>query len=184
MLAVSRVCSTSSRVSPARRARQMEAAVRRYTRWPAVGQTRSVKRARVASKAAVSSSGRGTTVSVPSSWTVSAPGGMARLPTGGLERCFPQASYQISAGQKTHAASRVVVFQEPAEPFTTLHRACTLCVLADRRKEQDIALALMIPLVMKMLHILRQRMAQSDASPNRISRDRHSSLTDRTQRSA
>src|SRR3989442_425271 len=75
----------------------MEAAVRRYTRWPAVGQTNSLKRERVASKAAVSSSGRCTTVHVPSSWTESAPGGIARLPTGGLERCFQQASYQIAA---------------------------------------------------------------------------------------
>jgi hypothetical protein len=32
------------------------------------------------------------------------------------------------------------------EPFATLHRACTLAALADRRKEQDIALALMIDL--------------------------------------
>ena len=47
-----------------------------------------------------------------------------------------------------------VVFQEPPEPFTTLHWAFTLCLLADRREEQDIALALMIPLVMKMCHIL------------------------------
>ena len=53
-----------------------------------------------------------------------------------------------------------VVFQQSPEPFTTLKGACTLCVLVDRRKEQDVALALMIPLVMKMLHILRQRMAQ------------------------
>jgi len=53
-----------------------------------------------------------------------------------------------------------VVFQEPPEPFTTLHRALALCVLADRRKEQNIALALMIPLVMKMRDILPQRMAE------------------------
>src|SRR2546426_258852 len=53
-----------------------------------------------------------------------------------------------------------VVFQEPPEPFMTPHRAFTCCVLADRRKEQDIALALMIPLVMKMCDILRQRMTE------------------------
>jgi hypothetical protein len=35
-----------------------------------------------------------------------------------------------------------VVVQEPPEPFATLHRACTLTVLADRRKEQDIAFTL------------------------------------------
>src|SRR5439155_25023559 len=53
-----------------------------------------------------------------------------------------------------------VVFQELPAPFATLHRACTFTVLADRRKEQDIALALMMPLVMKMFHILRQCMAE------------------------
>ncbi len=53
-----------------------------------------------------------------------------------------------------------VVFQEPPEPFTALDRACTLCVWAARREEQHVALALMIPLVMKMRHILRQRMAE------------------------
>ena len=52
------------------------------------------------------------------------------------------------------------VFQEPPEPFTTLHRALTGCVLTDRRKEQHVALALVIPLVMKMRHIVRQRMAE------------------------
>src|SRR6266446_10769851 len=41
------------------------------------------------------------------------------------------------------------------EPFATLHRALTLCVLADGRKEQYVALALMVPLVMNMLHVLR-----------------------------
>ena len=53
-----------------------------------------------------------------------------------------------------------VVFQEPPEPFTTLNRAFTRWGLADRRKEPHIALALMIPLGMKMLHILPQRMAE------------------------
>ena len=53
-----------------------------------------------------------------------------------------------------------VVFQQSPEPFTTLHQALTLCVLADCRKEQHVVLALMIPLVMKMLDILRQRMAE------------------------
>src|SRR5215831_21423383 len=53
-----------------------------------------------------------------------------------------------------------VVFQEAPEPFATLHRACTFMVLADRRKEQDVALTLMIPLGMKMLEILRQYMVE------------------------
>ena len=48
-----------------------------------------------------------------------------------------------------------VVFQEPSKTFTTLHRAFTRWVLVDHRKEQDIALALMIALVMIMLDILR-----------------------------
>src|SRR2546430_1985973 len=53
-----------------------------------------------------------------------------------------------------------VVFQQSPEPFTTLKWVCTLCVWVDHRKEQHVALALMIPLVMKMRHILRQRMAE------------------------
>src|SRR6267142_298134 len=48
-----------------------------------------------------------------------------------------------------------VVFQEPPESFTTLNWRCTLRVLADCRKEQHIALALVIPLMMKMRHIRR-----------------------------
>src|SRR5215813_15416874 len=53
-----------------------------------------------------------------------------------------------------------VVFQQPAEPFATLNGACTLYVWADRRKEEHIVLALMVPLVMKMRHILRQCVAE------------------------
>ena len=53
-----------------------------------------------------------------------------------------------------------VVFQEPSEPFTTLHQALTLCVVADRRKEEHVVLALMMSLVMKRLHILRQRLTE------------------------
>jgi cytochrome P450 len=37
-----------------------------------------------------------------------------------------------------------VVFQKPPEPFATPNRAFVLCVLVDGRKEQHIALALMI----------------------------------------
>jgi hypothetical protein len=36
----------------------------------------------------------------------------------------------------------------------------TRFILVDRWKEEDIALPLMIPLVMKMLYILHQRMAE------------------------
>ena len=54
----------------------------------------------------------------------------------------------------------LVVFQEPSEPFATLHRTLTPCGLPNRRKEQDVALALVIALVMQVLHIVRQCMAQ------------------------
>jgi hypothetical protein len=53
----------------------------------------------------------------------------------------------------------------------TLHRACTLCVLTDHRKEQDIAFALMISLVMIMGAIgCREPFVQNfrqDAYPSR-----------------
>src|SRR5882724_4372762 len=54
----------------------------------------------------------------------------------------------------------LIIFQQPSKPFATLNGTFTLCILADCRKEQHVALALMIPLVMKMLHILRQCMAE------------------------
>jgi hypothetical protein len=41
-----------------------------------------------------------------------------------------------------------------------VHWACTLWSVAESRKEQHVALALMIPLVMKVLHVLRQRMVE------------------------
>src|SRR5438128_5052346 len=53
-----------------------------------------------------------------------------------------------------------VVFQEPAEPLTTLHRACPWMLLAGGWKEQDIPLPLMIALVMIMRHILVERMLE------------------------
>ena len=54
----------------------------------------------------------------------------------------------------------LVVFEEASKPFTTPHRACTLRVLTNHRKEEHVTLPLMIPLVMIMCHILRQRMAE------------------------
>jgi hypothetical protein len=53
-----------------------------------------------------------------------------------------------------------VVFEEPPEPFSTVNCAFPLAVLAGRRKEQHVALALMMPLVVKILHVLRQRMTE------------------------
>src|SRR3989441_1354919 len=63
-------------------------------------------------------------------------------------------------GSKNSCGLARVVFQEPPEPFAALDRACTLCVWAARRKEEHIALALMMPLVMNMRHIRRQHMAE------------------------
>ena len=61
---------------------------------------------------------------------------------------------------KNSCGLALVVFQQPAKPLTTLQRACTYRVSADRRKEQHIPLTLMIALVMQMLHVLCQRMAE------------------------
>src|SRR2546427_3463 len=77
-------------------------------------------------------------------------GSIASWPTSG---CYPEWS-------KNSCGFTGVVFQEPPESFTTLNWRCTLRILADCRKEQHIAFALVIPLMMKMRHILRQRMAE------------------------
>src|SRR5215467_12193367 len=53
-----------------------------------------------------------------------------------------------------------VVFQEPAEPLTALHRAWPEMLVVGGRKEQDVALALMIALLMIMRHILVEGMLQ------------------------
>ena len=58
----------------------------------------------------------------------------------------------------------VVVFQEPAKPFATLHHVGTLAVLAGRRKEENLPFPLMIALMMKVLHILRKDIAQGTLS--------------------
>src|SRR5262249_49373172 len=53
-----------------------------------------------------------------------------------------------------------VVFQEPAEPLTALHRAWSAMRVLGRRKEQDIPLPLMIALMMIMRRILAECMLQ------------------------
>ena len=63
-------------------------------------------------------------------------------------------------GSKHSGGVARVVFQEPAKPFTALYWTLTHRVRADRRKEQPIALALMIPLAMIVCHILVERMPQ------------------------
>src|SRR6266849_8130362 len=70
----------------------------------------------------------------------------------------PTAPEDLSLLDKNSCSFARVVCQKPPELFTTLHRALTRLVLADHRKEQHVASALMIPLMMKMRYILRQRM--------------------------
>jgi hypothetical protein len=53
-----------------------------------------------------------------------------------------------------------VVLQESPTPFAPRRRALALCLVADRRQAQDMALALMMPLVVTMRHLLRQRMGE------------------------
>src|SRR5262245_34554039 len=65
-----------------------------------------------------------------------------------------------TVGSKNSCGFTHIVFQEPPKPFATLDRACTLWVLADGRKEEHVVLPLVIPLVMKMLHVLCQRMPE------------------------
>jgi hypothetical protein len=54
----------------------------------------------------------------------------------------------------------MIVFEQSAKPFTTLHRAVIPTYWAGGRQEQDIALALMIPFLMVMSHILVEYMPQ------------------------
>src|SRR5262249_61416823 len=75
-------------------------------------------------------------------------------------RGFQGADVRALVWSKNSCGFTRVVFQQSPKPFTTLKWACTLCVLVDRRKEQHVALALMIALLMKMRHILRQPMAE------------------------
>ena len=61
---------------------------------------------------------------------------------------------------KNSCGLALIVLQQSAKPLATLQWACTHRVLADRRKEQDIILALMVALVMIMVHILVEDMTQ------------------------
>src|SRR6266446_7206380 len=61
---------------------------------------------------------------------------------------------------KNSCGLALIIFQQSPEPFATLNGTLTLYILPDRRKEQDILLPLMIPLVMIMLHILVERMLE------------------------
>jgi hypothetical protein len=59
---------------------------------------------------------------------------------------------------KNSCGLSLVVFEQPAKPFTTVQRAISFAFWARRRKEQDIALALMIALLMVMVDILVEHM--------------------------
>jgi hypothetical protein len=61
---------------------------------------------------------------------------------------------------KNSCGFTLIVFEETAKPFATPNRACSCCVVADSRKEQDIPFALMIALVMIVLDILLKCMAE------------------------
>jgi hypothetical protein len=61
-----------------------------------------------------------------------------------------EAGHPLPVWSKNSCGLALIVFQQSSKPFTTLHGAFALCVLADRRKEQHIALTLMVPLVMNM----------------------------------
>src|SRR5438477_9548987 len=61
---------------------------------------------------------------------------------------------------KNSCGLSLVVFEQPAKPFATLDRAISFAFWAQRRKEQDIALALMIALLMVMVYILVKHMPE------------------------
>jgi len=61
---------------------------------------------------------------------------------------------------KNSCGFTLVVFQEPPEPFATLHRAYTRLILADSRKEQHVAPLLVGMFFMIMGDIRYERMPQ------------------------
>src|SRR6266853_1782192 len=75
-------------------------------------------------------------------------------------RCWGLCRYRDLVWSTNSCGFARGVLQEPPKPFTTLHRALARRIRADRRKEEHIVLALMVPLVMKMRHILRQCVAE------------------------
>jgi hypothetical protein len=62
---------------------------------------------------------------------------------------------RASVWSKNSCSLARVVFQQSPKPFATLNWVFAIWLLADRQKEQHVALTLMIPLVVKMLRILR-----------------------------
>jgi hypothetical protein len=76
----------------------------------------------------------------------------------------------------------MVAAQKPAQSFAALHKPLGMAVRVPR-KQQDVAFPLVVPLGMEMVDVVAQRAPQR-VSPNKITFDRHSSLTNLTQRSA
>jgi hypothetical protein len=79
----------------------------------------------------------------------------------------------------------MVVAQKPAQSLLAPHWPLALPIRRPR-KQQDVALALVVPLGMEMVDKVTQRPPQrrNERSPMRITLDKHSSLTDLTPRSA
>jgi hypothetical protein len=75
----------------------------------------------------------------------------------------------------------MIVAQKPTQSLAAPHWPLAPTIRR-ARKQQDVALPLMIPLLMEMIDIVAQRPPQQ-RSPKRITLDKHSSLIDLTQRS-
>ena len=71
----------------------------------------------------------------------------------------------------------MIVAQKPAQSLVAPYEVLAVAALIPR-KQQDVALPLVIPLAMEMVDIVAER------STRRITLDKHSSLIDLTQRSA
>jgi len=76
----------------------------------------------------------------------------------------------------------MVIAQEPTQSLPALNRLRLAADMRITREQQDVTLALVIPLGMIMLDVFSAR--RSEHSPKRITLDKHSSFTDRTQRFA
>ena len=92
----------------------------------------------------------------------------------------------IPLGQKTEpadTASRrllMIIAQKPTQSLAAPHWPLALPIVFSR-KRQDVTLPLMIPLGMEMVDIVAQRPPQRSLAEGTL--DKHSSLTDLTQRS-
>jgi hypothetical protein len=76
----------------------------------------------------------------------------------------------------------MIVAQQPAQALAAPHRSLALPTVCSR-KQQGVTLPLVVPLSMEMFDVFAQRPPQG-ALAEEITLDKHSSLTDLTQRSA